>query len=105
MNGKANTLKIANIPLNAAEETTWALPKGCRCVQLQCRTAVDVRLAVVAGESNRRYFTVKSSSVFKERNLDINKPVTLYLYAASAVTVEAILGIAEGEEIPDTTGG
>ena len=101
MGDKVTRIQIANIPITAANtDTPWALPKGCRWFSIQCRTAVDVRVAVQAGKaagSQPDYFTIKSGTVLKEDNLNIEERLLLWLAAASAVTVEAVLGISEEE--------
>ena len=97
MEGRANKIVIANIPVAATTETPWALPKGCQWFQMQCRTAVAVQIAVIAHEVTNRYFTMQASTVLKERNLDVKERIPVYFYAASAVVIEAIMGIYEEE--------
>ena len=99
MEEKANKILIANIPITATTETPWALPKGCVWFTLQCRTAVDVRITFEAGRIGDRYFTLKSGTSWDENNLDIKVRLPIYFYAASAVVVEAFLGISEEEEV------
>lgn len=97
---EANKIRIANISVPATTETPFALPKGCQWFQLQCRTAVAVRVGVEANKILDRYWTMKSGAVLKERdmNIGVGEGRRLFLYAASAVVVEALLGINEEEE-------
>ena len=99
MEEKANKILIANIPIPANTEVSWALPKGCVWFTLQCRTAVDVRIAFESGKMEDRYLTLKSGTSWDEHDLDIRQRQPIYFYAASAVVVEAFLGISEEEEI------
>ena len=99
MEEKANKILIANIPVPATTETPWALPKGCIWFTLQCRTAVDVKIAFESGRMGDRYLTLKSGTSWDEHDLDIRQRQPIYFYAASAVVVEAFLGISEEEEI------
>ena len=94
-NEKANRIQIANIAVPATTETPWALPKGCVWLTLQCRSAVDVRIAFEAGQTTDRYLTLKAGTSWDEHDLDIRERQPIYFYAASAVVVEAFLGIYE----------
>ena len=97
---EVSRIQIANIDIPASTEVSWALPKGCKWFTLQCRTAVDIRIAVDAGKVVgllKPYFTLKSGTSWDEENLDIEKQLLIYFAAASAVVVEAFLGISEEE--------
>ncbi len=90
-------LVVANIRVPASEEAVWTLPKGCKWFTLQCRTAVDVRIAFDSGHvvsSEPPYFTLKSSQGWSE-DVDIKTPQTIFFAAASAIWIEAVMGIAE----------
>ena len=99
MEEKANKILIANIPVPANTEVSWALPKGCVWFTLQCRTAVDVRITFEAGRIEDRYLTLKSGTSWDENNLDIKVRLPIYFYAASAVIIEVLLGIYEEQEV------
>ncbi len=94
-----NRIRVANTHITAAnKEAMWTLPKGCKWFTLQCRTAVDVRIAFDSGHvesSEPPYFTLKSGTNWNEQDLDIKERLTIYFAAASAVWIEALIGITE----------
>ena len=91
---------VANVQIAVANtEYGWALPKGCKWFTLQCRTAVDVRIAFDSGHvasSEPPYFSLKSGTSWSE-DVDIKTPLKIFFAAASAVWIEAFVGIAEEE--------
>lgn len=99
---KANKILIANVNLAANKEVAWAIPKGCVWFTMQCRTAVDIKIAVEAGHvaiSNAPYFTMKSGTSWNESDLDIDVKTGLPIFfaAASAVVVEIFIGVHQKE--------
>jgi len=98
----ARTIRVANVNITAGDtEFRWEVPKGCKGAQIQCRTAVDVRMSHREGRvagSNPPFFTIKSGAVFKENKLDTEEGSKLYFAAASAVVVEIIAVVEEPEE-------
>ncbi len=92
-------LAVVNIQISAANtEAPWELPKGCKLFTLQCRTAVDVRIAFDSGHvasSEPPYFTLKSGTSWSEQDLDNRESQKVFFAAASAVWIEAFVGIAE----------
>lgn len=103
MDEKANRILIANISITAAnKEAPWAIPRGCIWFTMQCRTAVDVRIAVEAGKvasSEPPYLTMKSGTSWDEHDLgiDIQTGHPIFFAAASAVVVEIVIGIHREE--------
>lgn len=87
---------IRDVALATATEKPYQLPFGCKAIQIQCRTAVDIKMATSPGAvqgtvAPGHYFTIKSGTVFKERGLDIGSDtVWIFLAAASAVVAEII---------------
>ena len=60
---------------------------------------MDIRITFESGRIEDRYLTLKSGTSWDEHNLDIRQRHPIYFYAASAVVVEAFLGIYEEEEV------
>ena len=92
-------IQVANIYTRAANtEAPFALPKNCKWYTMQCRTAVAVRIAFESGHvasSEPPYYTMKSGAVLKEDDLDIPRGQPMYFAAASAVTIEVMMGVEE----------
>ena len=90
-------LLVRNIALTANVEKPYQLPYGCKSLQIQCRTAVDVKMgtsqgAVEGATAPGVYFTIKSGTVFSDNKLDVgNDNVWIYLAAASGVVAELVL--------------
>lgn len=79
------TLTLANT------EYTLSLPKNVARFTLQARTAADVKLATVSGQSGTTYITVKSGSALSEDLVDTDAGLSLYLQSANAGTVVEVL--------------
>lgn len=100
---RAKAVKIANIPTPAAPaEVRWQVPKNCKALSIQCRTAVAVIMAYEEGKAgglNSPYYTIASGAVLKLTQLDTDyKDMALYFSASSAVVVEIVAEIGEDEE-------
>ena len=94
---KAGFPSIVNVAMASANtEYKHKLPQGCKQFQIQLRETSKLLVAVVqdvvsaATPKEPRYFTVKSGTIFKERNLDIEKDTWLYLMTAGATKVAEI---------------
>lgn len=79
------TLTLANT------EYSQALPAGCTKFTVQCRTAYDVKLAFVSGESGTNYLTIKTDYWYWEDGI-LGTTRILYLQSAQAgVVVEIVV--------------
>ena len=54
-----------------------------------CRTAADMKLSYTSGESGTKYITIKSGTVYTER--DLIGDITLYLQSPTAGVVAEIV--------------
>jgi hypothetical protein len=88
------TIAQANTPV------TWAPPANCIGVGFKPRTAVDVRVATVAGvvdtgdEAGGNYFTLVNGTAFNAPHgfcLNTQLNPLLYFAAAGAVVVELVV--------------
>jgi len=93
---KATKPSVVNVSIVSANtEYSHKLPVGCKKFQAQLRTAADLKMAVrkdVLGSAtpDPEYFTVKSGTVYKERNLNIRGDVWLYFQAGAGTVVEIV---------------
>lgn len=103
MEGQANKLSIANVPMPTADkEYFWAVPKNCVWFALHSRSNTALRIAVEAGKvalSQPPYFTLKSNSIWNGEyfGIKVKSGVPLYFACASAETLEVMVGIYEPE--------
>lgn len=86
---------ITNASVTTAESSV-DIPQHTRQILIQCRTAVDIKVAFVSGETASNFVTVKSGTGF---NLVLStgnaggllpSAAKLYLLAASSVVAEII---------------
>jgi len=95
---------IVTLEIRAANtEYAFQPPFGTKRMQVQCRTAVDLRMSTEKGTValvNEPYYTIRASTTLKLNDLDLKDPNSLlYFAAASAVVVEFIIGVgAEGAQ-------
>lgn len=96
MEGKASRPSIVNVNLvTANQEYKHKLPQGCQRFRVQMRDATDFRMAVEqekvgTANPNPPYFTVKASTTFEERNLDIQEDTWLYFACGGSSKVVEI---------------
>lgn len=92
----ATRFVVRSIKLTASTEEAYQLPFGTKSMIVQCRTAVDLKIAsrkgsVEGATAPGEYFTIKSGTVTTNNKLDVqDNEVWIYLAAASAVTAEII---------------
>ena len=84
----SGAVTIVNVSLSASTEGSYALLAGTNKVLFKLRqTGVALQLAYISGESNTTYITIPAGSS-KEITDIKGTGLTLYFFAASAVTVE-----------------
>jgi len=87
---------VENILLVANKEAAYQLPKGCKSLQVQSRTAAACNIAsrkgsVEGSTAPGKYFTIKSGTVYKDDSLDVGDgEVWIYLAAGSALNIEVV---------------
>ena len=87
--------RIYNVTLtNANQEYSQTLTGRVYQVNIQCRTASDVKLALSSGASGTTYFTIKSGMVYYEQIIS-SSSITVYLQSATAGVVVEILAWSE----------
>ena len=87
--------RIYNLTLTDANtEYSQALTGYVSQVTLQCRTAVDVQMAVTSGQSNTTFWTVKSGDAYYEITIGASD-VTLYFRSGTAGVVVEIIAWSE----------
>lgn len=103
MEGQANKLLIANVPMPTAnKEYTWSAPKGCVWFALHSRGNTALRVAVLSGHvasSEPPYFTLKANSIWNGEyfGIKVKSGIPLYFACASAETLEVLMGIYDPE--------
>ena len=90
-------LEVAQLSLQANKETAWDLPMGVRRMKVQARSNVDVKLSDRQGEvvAGQAYWTIKAGQAFEVDGV-ATRGQTLYLAAATPVTVEIAIWRATG---------
>ena len=73
---------IVDITTETGVEKAYTVPEGVTKFLMQARPSNDIQIAVVAGQSNVTFYTMKSGSSINEDMMDLQGK-TLYFYQTS----------------------
>ena len=99
--GAANKMLVGEVYIPASDkEALWTIPRGTKWFTIQCRAALDIRIAFTSGHvakgGESPYFTLKAAQAWSER-VDLVEPLEIFFGASSDTRVEVIYGVVKEE--------